>query len=154
MKIHTYNAHIVWTGNLGTGTSGYRDYDRGHRVEIEGKPVLSGSADPMFRGDASAHNPEDLLVASISACHMLWFLHLASDAGLIVTSYEDAAQAQMVFEANGAGQFASATLHPRVTIAEGDPAQVNALHKEAHDKCFIARSLNFPVTCEGTVEQV
>ena len=152
MKIHTYKAHVSWTGNRGEGTAAYRAYDRTHRIEIAGKPVLTGSADPMFRGDSALHNPEDLLLASISACHMLWYLHLASEAGVVVTAYEDHAEAGMSFEANGAGQFTSATLHPAIRIAAGDPALAQAIHGEAHAKCFIARSLNFPVRCEGVIE--
>lgn len=152
MKIHSYRAHIVWTGNRGEGTTGYRAYDRDHRIEIAGKPTLTGSADPMFRGDAGLHNPEDLLLASISACHMLWYLHLASEAGLVVTAYEDKAEAVMTFEADGAGQFTAATLRPAIRIAAGDVEAARALHDAAHAKCFIARSVNFPVRCEPVVE--
>lgn len=149
-RTHAYRATIRWTGNRGTGTSGYRDYARDHVIEIEGKPPLPGSADPLFRGDAARHNPEDLLLASISTCHMLWFLHLASEAGLVVESYEDRAEAEMVLNRDGSGQFAAATLRPEVALSAGDPGQADALHHRAHEMCFIARSLNFPVRCEGT----
>lgn len=146
-RTHDFVARVVWTGNTGQGTADYRAYARDHEVHIDGKPVLAGSADPAFRGDATRHNPEDLLLASISACHMLWFLHLASDAGLIVTTYEDAAEATMQMNPDGSGEFTSATLRPLVTAQGGtDPAQLEELHHKAHSLCFIARSLNFPVT--------
>ena len=154
MKSHTYKAATTWTGDLGEGTASYRAYARDHEVSIEGKPVLPGSADAAFRGDASRWNPEDCLISAISTCHMLWFLHLASDAGWIVRGYEDAAEAVMDMNPNGSGQFSSATLRPRVRISEGDASLLDDLHHKAHEMCFIARSLNFPVNCEPTIEVV
>ncbi|MBI3542720.1 MAG: OsmC family protein [Deltaproteobacteria bacterium] len=154
MKEHRFEA---WTGNKGTGTSGYAAYSRDHVIRVPGKPELRASSAPAFRGDGSLHNPEDLLVASLSTCHMLWFLHVASDAGLIVTGYVDSASGTMVVESGGAGQFASVVLRPRVTVAGGSAggpdvgAHVAELHHKAHEKCFIARSVNFPVTIEGSV---
>jgi organic hydroperoxide reductase OsmC/OhrA len=149
---HRYAATIAWTGNRGSGTSGYKDYDRAHVIRIGGKPDIAGSADPAFRGDAGAHNPEDLLVASLSACHMLWYLHLCAVGGVVVTAYEDAAEAVMLDEGARGGRFISATLHPRVTLAPGsDPEKARALHEEAHKLCFVANSVNFPVRCEPEV---
>ena len=153
-RTHDYQATVIWTGNRGVGTADYKAYDRTHRIEIEGKPALSGSADPMFLGDSDRWNPEDSLVGAISACHMLWFLHLASDAGWVVESYRDEATATMEMNPDGSGQFSGALLRPQVTISKGDPAQLDALHHAAHAKCFIARSLNFPIACEGSVEAV
>lgn len=143
---HDYHVRVVWTGDRGTGTSDYRAFGRDHRILIEGKPELLGSSDPAFRGDATRHNPEDLLVASLAACHMLWFLHLAAESGLIVTAYTDDAHGRMRLAADGGGRFEAVTLRPVVTIRAGDPARAGAVHDEAHRRCFIANSVNFPVT--------
>ena len=148
-RTHRYTLALDWTGNRGSGTSSYRAYDRSHQLTAPGKPVISGSSDPAFRGDAAAWNPEELLLASLSACHQLWFLHLASEAGLIVTAYHDDPTGEMAESADGGGQFTRVTLRPRVTVDGGvDSATLAALHHRAHDLCFIARSVNFPVLCE------
>ena len=154
VKSHDYTATVSWTGNRGEGTANYRAYGRNHEIAIEGKPTLPGSADPMFLGEGDRWNPEDSLVSAISACHMLWFLHLASDAGWVVESYRDEATATMQLNPDGSGQFSRATLRPHVTISRGDPVLLEDLHHRAHEMCFIARSLNFPIACEGTVEAV
>lgn len=148
---HRYHVKVVWTGNLGTGTSGYRAYGRDHLISVPGKSDIPGSADPAFRGDAARWNPEDLLVASLSACHKLWYLHFCAVNGIVVTAYEDNAEAMMQVEADGGGRFVGATLRPVVTISAGDPEKANALHHDAHEKCFIANSVNFPVSCEPCV---
>ncbi|MBI1206692.1 MAG: OsmC family peroxiredoxin [Azospirillum sp.] len=149
-RSHVYRPLIRWTGNRGSGTSGYYDYGRDHVIEAAGKPPLPGSADPAFRGDAARWNPEDLLVASLSCCHMLWFLHLSAESGLIVTAYDDEPVGTMAETADGSGHFTSVVLRPRVTLAAGgDPAATEALHHRAHALCFIANSVNFPVTVES-----
>jgi len=140
-----YRATVIWTGDRGVGTSAYRADGREHRILVEAKPELAGSADPAFLGDAERHNPEDLLVAALGACHMLWYLHLAADAGIRVTAYEDAAEGVMTVNDDG-GRFEAVTLNPVVTIAQGDAARAEALHGAAHRRCFIANSVNFPVT--------
>ena len=145
---HRFEARVRWTGNAGTGTSAYTAYRRTHEIESPGKPAIAGSADPAFRGDADRWNPEDMLVASIASCHMLWFLHLASVAGVVVETYEDRATAEMQINPDGSGEFTSATLRPHVTLSAGDPGLLPDLHRQAHAKCFIARSLNFEVACE------
>jgi organic hydroperoxide reductase OsmC/OhrA len=143
---------LKWTGNRGAGTTGYTAYERSHELRAGSKPVLPGSSDPGFRGDASRWNPEELLVASLCACHQLWYLHLCAVNAIVVTAYEDAAEGVMVEEADGGGHFASVTLRPRVTITAGsDPDKAQSLHHEAAEKCFIARSVNFPVGHEPTV---
>ena len=125
---HTFTANVTWTGNRGEGTASYRAYGREHEVAIDGKPTIAGSSDPSFLGDAAKWNPEDMLISSISTCHMLWFLHLASDAGWVVQSYADRVKGVMAMNADGSGQFTSATLHPKVTISQGDPALLDELH--------------------------
>jgi organic hydroperoxide reductase OsmC/OhrA len=151
-KQHRYRVDLKWTGNKGSGTGGYAAYERSHELRTGSKPMLPGSSDPGFRGDASRWNPEELLVASLSACHQLWYLHLCAVNHVIVTAYEDAAEGVMAEEADGAGQFVSVTLRPRVTITAGsDSAKAQSLHHEASEKCFIARSMNFPVGHEPTV---
>jgi organic hydroperoxide reductase OsmC/OhrA len=149
---HRYTVRTVWTGNRGTGTSGYRDYDRAHVVKVAGKPDLLGSSDANFLGDGTRHDPEDLLVASLSTCHMLWYLHLAADARLIVTGYEDEAEGHMQLRPDGSGAFVRATLRPRVTISgDFDAELAKGLHHEAHQKCFVANSVNFPVEVEPEI---
>jgi organic hydroperoxide reductase OsmC/OhrA len=146
-----YHATIAWTGNRGTGTSAYRAYGRDHVIRIAGKPDIPASSDAAFRGDPDRHTPEEMLVASLSSCHMLWYLHLCSDAGIVVTAYEDEAEGVMTVGTDGGGRFVEVVLHPRVTLA--DPArteEARALHRPAHEKCFIANSVNFPVRTEGT----
>ncbi|ALG72414.1 peroxiredoxin [Azospirillum thiophilum] len=153
---HRYAVRLDWTGNLGSGTSSYRGYSRDHALGAGDKPAIPGSADPAFRGDPARWNPEELLVGALSACHQLWYLHLCAAAGITVTAYADAAEGVMAEEADGAGQFVAVVLRPRVTLAPGsgaaDMEKAVALHHEAAEKCFIARSVNFPVRHEPTVE--
>lgn len=147
---HRYKVHVEWTGNSGSGTENYRAYERTHEVTVEGKPPLACSADPAFRGDASRYNPEELLVASLSACHMLWYLHLCADAGITVLSYTDPAGGTMVETAGGGGRFTEVVLHPVVTLAaDADAEAAAALHERAHALCFIANSVSFPVRCDA-----
>jgi organic hydroperoxide reductase OsmC/OhrA len=142
---------VQWTGNKGTGTSGYRDYGRDHTIRSGTKPDIPGSSDPAFRGDAARWNPEDLLVASASACHKLWYLHLCADAGVGVLAYEDDAEGTMISGATH-GQFSEIVLRPRITIRAGDDRELAIdLHHEAHKQCYIANSVNFPIRCEPTV---
>jgi organic hydroperoxide reductase OsmC/OhrA len=144
---HHYRAEVEWLGNRGSGTDGYRNYGREHVIRIEGKPEIAGSSDPAFRGDPARHNPEELLVAALSTCHMLAYLHVATLAGVAVIAYTDAAEGTMVTEGNG-GHFTEVLLHPVVTItATSDPAKAEAAHEDAHHACFIAASVNFPVRC-------
>ena len=151
-KEHHYAAGLRWTGNRGTGTSGYREYDRSFDLSAAGKPVLAGSADATFRGDAAKWNPEEMLLSTLSSCHMLSYLHLCADAGITVLEYTDDASGTMELTTDGAGHFTSVTLRPRVLIASAsDLATAEALHHLAHEKCFIANSVNFPVRCQAAV---
>ena len=152
-KQHQYSARVEWTGNKGTGTSAYKAYDRTWNLSSDGKPVLACSNDPLLGGDASKYNPEDLLLSALSSCHMLWYLHLCSDAGIIVQSYEDHPIAIGEMEASGKGKFVSATLRPIISIAAGgDLDKAHQLHDEIHQYCFIARSVNFPVMYEPEIK--
>ncbi len=150
-KSHHYRASVRWTGNRGTGTSDYRAYGREHTLTFEGKDPLPGSSDPTFRGDPTRYNPEELLLGSLSACHMLWYLHLCAVAGIVVESYRDEAEGVMETEPGGSGRFTRVTLHPTVTIQDGSPDRAADLHTEAHRRCFIANSVNFPVRFEPTI---
>lgn len=146
---HEYTVGVEWTGNRGTGTSGYRDYARDHTIAVAGKPAIAASSDPQFRGDAARYNPEELLVAALSSCHMLWYLHLCADAGIAVTAYRDDASGTMQTASDRGGRFTDVVLRPSVTLAAGsDTGRAHALHEEAHRLCFIAQSVNFPVRCE------
>jgi organic hydroperoxide reductase OsmC/OhrA len=148
---HRYALTVRWTGNLGAGTSSYRGYSRDHDVEIPGLPVLHGSADPTFHGDRQRYNPEQLLLAALSQCHMLSFLHVAVKHGVVVTAYEDRAEGLMRTNRDGSGQFESVTLKPLITLTEqATPDLLEELHTEANKVCFIARSVNFPVLHEPT----
>jgi organic hydroperoxide reductase OsmC/OhrA len=150
---HGYRVRVTWTGNLGAGTSDYRVYSRAHEVVAAGKPVLPGSSDPAFRGDAARYNPEELLVASLSTCHMLWYLHLCADAGVVVTDYVDLADGTLVEAPDGGGRFSEVVLRPVVTVrGDADPGLAVSLHERAHERCFIASSVNFPVRCEPRVQ--
>lgn len=152
-KPHRYATTLTWTGNTGEGTASYRSYERAYEIAADGKPALLGSSDPSFRGDPGRWNPEELLLASISSCHQLWYLHLCAVNGVVVTAYRDNATAVMVEDETGGGRFERATLRPNVTIAaSSDPEKAMALHHEANAKCFVANSLNFPVGHEATVE--
>jgi len=146
---HRYRTALSWRA-AGGATTSYSAYSRDHVVRVAGKPDLPASSDPAFRGNTARYNPEELLVASLSSCHMLWYLHLAAVAGIVVTEYSDEAEGTMVEDARG-GRFERVVLHPRVTIAEGDAGKASELHREAHRLCFIANSVNFPVDCEPVI---
>jgi organic hydroperoxide reductase OsmC/OhrA len=148
-KQHNYNLTIQWTGNNGTGTSDYKAYERSHSILVNNKAEIAASSDPAFRGDKTKHNPEELLVASLSSCHMLWFLHLCTEAGVVVTDYTDHATGVMVETPNGGGYFSEVTLHPIVTVADHSMIETaNALHQKANELCFIANSVNFKIRHE------
>jgi len=150
MKQHTYNVQVDWTGNRGEGTKTYKGYGREHVIASQGKPQIHGSSDPSFRGDPARYNPEDLLVASLSACHMLWYLHLCAVNNVTVIEYSDAASGVMSENEDGSGEFVQVTLKPKVKIAAGgNRDRALELHREAHRLCFIARSVKFPVEVEG-----
>jgi len=151
-KLHTYRVTVEWTGNRGLGTPNYTGYGRDHTISAGAKPPIAGSSDPAFRGDATRWNPEELLLASIAACHKLWYLHLCTTAGISVLSYRDEAEATMAEDLTGAGRFVSAVLRPKIVIQPGaDVATAVNLHHAAHTSCFIANSVNFPVTCEPLI---
>ncbi|MFP5353959.1 MAG: OsmC family protein [Gemmatimonadota bacterium] len=149
MQSHRYTLDLTWTGNLGTGTATYRGYSRSHELSAPGKHPIACSSDPAFRGDATRYNPEELLVGSLSACHMLWYLHLCADAGVVLETYRDAAEGTMVVEADGGGRFTEVILRPHGTYRDPvDPALIRQLHERAHALCFVANSMNFPVRVE------
>jgi organic hydroperoxide reductase OsmC/OhrA len=153
-RIHSYDTVVTWTGNQGTGTSGYRDYDRAHEVSADGPAIVLGSSDPAFRGDRARWNPEQLLVAALSQCHMLQYLHRCADAGVVVTGYVDHAHGTMTESGDG-GHFTEVVLRPQVRVAS--PAMVEAamaLHGVAHQACFIASSVKFPVRHQPQVQVV
>ena len=154
MRTHNYEIAITWTGNTGEGTKQHRGYSRNHDISAFGLPPIAASADPAFRGDADRWNPEQLFIAALSQCHMLWYLGLAAQAGVAVTAYEDHPSGVMIEETSGAGQFESVTLNPTVTItAESDPELAEELHARVAEYCFIARSVNTPVHHEVTIVQ-
>lgn len=146
---HTYRMTTRWTGNSGSGTSSYRAYSRNHELSADGKAAaIAGSSDPLFRGDAARYSPEELLVGSLSACHMLWVLHLCAEAGITVTGYTDDATGTMVEDEDGGGRFTSVVLRPVLTIEDEGDRGLEEIHRRAHELCFIARSMAFPVTVE------
>ncbi|MCB0686576.1 MAG: OsmC family protein [Saprospiraceae bacterium] len=151
-KSHLYEVDIEWTGNRGSGTSSYTGYSRDHEVRSGNKSTIYASSDPSFRGDAARYNPEELFVASLSQCHMLWFLHLCSADGIIVKKYHDHAIGIMKESLDGGGHFTEVTLRPEVTIASShDVEQIDRIHSKANRLCFIANSCNFNVNHKGKV---
>jgi organic hydroperoxide reductase OsmC/OhrA len=150
MKVHKYHTKLQWTGNTGKGTETYRGYERAHTISVEGKPVIEASSDPSFRGDKLKYNPEEMFLASLSSCHMLWFLHFCSVASIIVSDYTDSATGTMIESEDGNGKFSEVILHPVVKVKEEwMKEKLNDLHDKAHHFCFIANSVNFPVKHEG-----
>lgn len=145
-KKHAYLTTLHWSAHGGEGTTSYRSYSRNYTLRCGDKAAIEGSSDPAFRGESSRYNPEELLVASLSSCHMLWYLHLCSVNGVVVTEYRDDASGEMTENADGSGQFAKVVLRPVVTLRAGsDEVKARELHHRAHEMCFIARSVNFPV---------
>lgn len=154
-RTHTYSATVTWIGNQGTGTSSFREYSRNHEIRVAGKPVIEGSSDPAFRGDPTRYNPEEMLVISLSTCHMLWYLADCAMSGVIVTEYVDDATGEMVESVDGGGRFTKVVLRPRVTLGAGSDRQAaDHAHHTAHAKCFISNSVNFPVEVEPTYTEV
>jgi organic hydroperoxide reductase OsmC/OhrA len=152
VKTHRYETCVAWAAD-GEGTKSYRSYSRNFMITAQRKAEIEGSSDPAFHGDATRYNPEELLVASLSSCHMLWYLHLCSVNRIVVLYYRDNATGTME-EGDGAGQFVKAELRPEIRIARGgDSARALALHEEAHRLCFIARSVNFPVNVEAEIAE-
>lgn len=143
---HNYQIAVRWTGNTGKGTESYRSYSRNHVISVDGKPDILGSSDPAFLGDKSKYNPEQIFVATLSACHMLWYLHLCSDAGIVIVEYIDQAIGIMDEEADGKGHFREVTLNPEITITDPSKQELaKSLHAKANEMCFIANSVKFPV---------
>ncbi len=154
-KEYHYQVKVVWTGNRGEGTKNYRAYDREHKILSEGKQDLLCSSDAAFKGDSTKWNPEELLLASLSSCHMLWYLHLCADHGIAVISYEDRPTAIMKVESSGTGFFEEATLHPFITVSNLDQVGLaQSLHALAHEKCFIANSVRFPTKIDFSIQVV
>ncbi len=151
MANHDYTTTIRWTGNTGAGTKTYRGYERSWDIAVPGKPVIACSNDPLLGGDPGLMNPEDLLLSALSACHMLWYLHLASVDGIVVESYEDVPVGRGENMPDGTGRFLSAELRPAIAISAGDMKRAHDIHGEIHNHCFIARSVNFPVTIAPTI---
>jgi organic hydroperoxide reductase OsmC/OhrA len=154
-KTHDYEAQIVWTGDRGEGTKRYKGYDRTWRIETPGKLPINCSNDPLLGGDAAKPNPEDLLLTSLAGCHMLWYLHLASDAGIVVWAYEDAPIGVGETGPRGEGRFLRAVLRPKITVTRGaDLEKADALHHDVHHYCFIARSVNFQIAYKASYLEV
>ena len=152
MPEHLYQTSLQWTGNKGRGTKNYRAYDRAYEIKVPGKPTIFGSSDPAFSGDCHKYNPEELLVASLSSCHMLWYLHLCAEAKVIVVDYQDKAIGKMSKIKDGSGKFVEVILQPKVTIAVNSNVETaQQLHHKAHKFCFIANSVNFPVLCQPSI---
>jgi organic hydroperoxide reductase OsmC/OhrA len=151
-RTHRYEVAVVWTGDRGEGTASYRAYGRDHEVTADGRPMLAGSSDPAFRGDRGRWNPEQLLVAALSQCHLLAYLHVCAVSDVVVVAYEDNADGVMAETEDGGGRFTEVTLRPLVTVADASmTATALELHHRAHELCFIASSVNFPVRSEPEV---
>ncbi|WP_224483854.1 OsmC family protein [Robertkochia aurantiaca] len=153
MKEHLYTLAVEWTGNNGQGTTAYESYEREHVIRVPGKEPLKGSSDPSFRGDIQLYNPEELFIASLSACHMLWYLHLCATDGVVVTEYEDRAEGVLTLHTDGSGRITSVQLNPLISVTEGHMIEkAIRLHKNASEMCFLASSCNFEVKHKPTVK--
>ncbi|MBS1601637.1 MAG: OsmC family protein [Bacteroidetes bacterium] len=151
-KHHHYTSRLLWTGNKGKGTASYAAYDRDHILSVKDKPEIPASSDPSFRGNPQRYNPEELLVASLSSCHMLWYLHLCAVNGVVVEDYRDEASGTMLETADGGGKFVEVVLKPVVIVSSADMVEkAFGLHHEANKFCFIANSVNFPVKHEPEI---
>jgi organic hydroperoxide reductase OsmC/OhrA len=154
-KIHKFDTKLKWQGNTGQGTLNYKAYKRDYTISAKNKPKIEGSSDPVFLGDGTKYNPEELLIASASSCHMLWYLHLCADSGVVVTDYSDNAEGNMLEKANGSGRFKEIILNPIVTVKEkGMVAKALELHDKAGQMCFIANSCNFPIRHKPLVKVI
>jgi organic hydroperoxide reductase OsmC/OhrA len=141
-----YAASVIWTGNLGEGTASYTAYGRDFTVVVPGKPELYGSADAAYRGSSDRHNPEELFLASLAACQMLFYLSLCGQHGIRVLSYESRAAGGLTPLENGGGRFEGIALTPVVTVAGGTDTELAIrLHDRAHERCFIANSCSVPI---------
>ncbi len=155
MKEHVFRTRVTWEGADGVGTRDYRSYRRDGTIEADGPPPIPASSDRAFRGDPSRWNPEQLLVAALSECHLLSYLHVCVEAGAVVLSYVDEATGTMTMEGDGGGRFTEVVLRPTVGVADASMVDAaRAAHERAHHLCFIARSVNFPVRYEAQVEVV
>ena len=152
-RVHEYRVTVRWTGDLGEGTREYRGYSRDHSAVVVGKPPLLLTSGLSPRSDPTRLNPDDLVVTALASCHMLWYLHLCSISGVVVVDYVDHADATLELDPDGGGRFTRATLRPHVVIREGSLETARALHEDAHRKCFVASSVNFPVGCEPVIER-
>jgi organic hydroperoxide reductase OsmC/OhrA len=149
---HVYRTTVQWTGNLGTGTREYGGYSRDHTIQAGGRPPILATSGLSPRSDPRRYSPDDLVVAALSSCHMLWYLHLCAEAGVVVTAYRDDAEGVLQVDADGGGRLIEATLRPRVVVSSGSLETAARLHAEAHRKCFVANSVNFPVKCDPEIE--
>ncbi|VXB19813.1 MULTISPECIES: OsmC family protein [Chryseobacterium] len=146
MKNHQYKSKIKWTGNTGESTKNYRSYERSYIISVDGKAEIKGSSDPAFLGNPDLHNPEDLLLASVSSCHLLWYLHFCSVNKILILEYLDFAEGTMIESENGSGKFTEIILKPKILVTEKDMVEkAIELHQKANEYCFIANSLNFEV---------
>jgi organic hydroperoxide reductase OsmC/OhrA len=146
-----YEAQIVWRCD---GDFASNRYSRRHEWRFDGGAVVAGSASPQIvpepLSDAAAVDPEEALVASAASCHMLWLLSLARAAGLSVESYCDKAEAEMGRIAPGRTAITRITLRPKISWSgpAPDAETLERLHHEAHERCFIANSLNSEIVVE------
>lgn len=151
-KTHHYAMHLVWTGNNGEGTSTYRSYERSYTISIKNKPDFFGTSDPVFRGDAAKHNPEELVVMALSSCHLLSYLHLCAINGIVVYEYTDDAAGTLVEDSVRGGFFTEVILNITMTITDiSKKERALELHHDANKLCFIANSVNFPIKHNVTI---
>ena len=147
-----YLATVEWRSG-----GGFREgtYSRAHKLSFDGGAVVPGSASPQVvappYSDPAGVDPEEALIASASACHMLWFLHLARDLGLDVAAYRDEARGTMGKDERGKMAMTRIVLRPEIEFAgeAPDSEALARLHHEAHERCFIANSLRTEIVVES-----
>lgn len=145
---HHYNITTEWTGKTAEGTKNVKKYNRTHTITNQGKPELILTTDNPHVGDKTKLNPEDLLVSSISSCHMLSYLYVCALEGIVITSYIDNANGIMTENVTGGGSFKEVTLNPVFSVADENMVEkAIELHHKAHEICYIANSVNFEIKC-------
>jgi organic hydroperoxide reductase OsmC/OhrA len=149
-----YSAQLTWQRSPQEAFTDNR-YSRKHRLRFDGGAEMAGSSAvssvPLPHSDPTAVDPEEMFIASLSSCHLLWFLALAAQAGFVVDHYEDAAVGTLAKDARGRVAMTVVTLRPHVAFSgprQPTPEEHQALHHDAHARCYIANSVLTEVRCE------
>ena len=143
---HLFKVALNWIKKEPQTDSSTRIYTKSHHISIEGKPDLEVSAAKAFKGDPNLYNPEDLLLSSLTSCHMMSYLYCCMQYKIEVISYQDHSEATLQVNPDGSGKIVKVDLFPEIIISNSSQIELAlSLHKKANELCFIANSCNFPV---------